>query len=51
MSLFDCVGKPKSAIICQLTQDYIEFLHWLYVPSVGVVLSFDKQICCGIDAL
>lgn len=44
------LGKPKSAIITQLG-DYVEFLHWLYVPALGLVLSFDKQICCGVGKL
>lgn len=44
------LGKSKSVIIKHLG-DYVEFLHWLYVPKLGVVLSFDKQVCCQIGKL
>lgn len=44
------LGKSKSSIIAD-TKHYIEFLHWLYLPSLGVVLSFDKQICYQIAHL
>lgn len=44
------LGKPKSAILA-LFDDCIEFGYWLYVPTLGVVLSFDKQICASIGRL
>ena len=44
------LGKSKSTIIKQLG-DYVEFIHWLYVPKLGVMLSFDKQVCCGVIRL
>lgn len=44
------IGQPKSAIFAKFT-DGVEFLHWLYLPTIGVLLSFDKQICCQITRL
>ena len=44
------LGKPKSAILV-LFDDCIEFGYWLYVPTLGVVLSFDKQVCASVGRL
>ncbi len=48
------LGKSKPAIIKELGTChamYCEFLHWLFVPTWGVVLSFDRQICCQVGKL
>lgn len=48
------MGKTKSDIKAALTKtqsEYVEFLHWLFVPRLAVVLSFDKQRCCGVGQL
>lgn len=44
------LGKSKSVIMANFS-DAIEFLHWLYLPTLGVILSFDKQICCDIGKM
>ncbi len=35
--------------LLQRNLPYIEFLHWLFIPKLSIVLSFDKQKCCYID--
>lgn len=46
------LGQSKSAILAYFgTGNCVEFLHWLYVPRLGVVLSFDKQICFDIGRI
>lgn len=45
---FDFVGKNKSAILQKLLRlnlEYTEFVHWLMIPKLGILLKFDKQIC------
>lgn len=44
------IGKSKSAITAMFGEG-IQFLHWLYLPKLGILISFDKQICCQIDTL
>lgn len=42
------IGKNKSAILQQLLRlnlNYTEFVHWLAIPKLGILLKFDKQIC------
>ncbi len=44
------LGKSKSTILAYFAKDdCVEFLHWLYVPTLGMVLSFDKQICSDVS--
>lgn len=50
MTTHSFLGKSKSAIMTNFT-DSVEFLHWLYLPTLGLVLSFDKQICCHIGKM
>lgn len=45
------LGKSKSHIeqkLLRLNYSSIEFMHWLYVLELGLVLSFDKQICVKV---
>lgn len=44
------LGKSKTLIMHHVG-DYVEFLHWLYLPKLGVLLSFDKQICCEVGQI
>lgn len=44
------LGKSKSAIMAHFA-DSVEFLHWLYLPKLGLVLSFNKQICDKIGQI
>ena len=50
-NLHQMLGLPKSQIIGQLTERYVEFGVWLYVPALSVLLSFDKQCCVAVDWL
>lgn len=41
-------GQPKWQIIQNLLRldlDFIEFVHWLAIPSCDILLHFDHQIC------
>lgn len=48
------IGKNKSAILQQLLRlnlNYTEFVHWLAIPKLGILLKFDKQICQSSQTL
>lgn len=46
------LGKPKSTIMTYFAkEDCVEFLHWLYVPTLGMVLSFDRQLCSHVGQI
>lgn len=45
------IGQNKKQILSTLTDDYVEFGHWLYVPSLKILLSFKRQICQSIEML
>ena len=48
MNGYDFLGKTRANIKRDLSkthQNYTEFAHWLYLPMMGVILSFDKQTC------
>lgn len=45
------LGKSKSQLeqeLLRLNYQITHFLHWLYVVELGLVLSFDKQICVQV---
>ncbi len=45
------LGQSRSQIISTLIGSqahYIEFARWLYLPSFGLLLSFDKQVCRAV---
>lgn len=50
MSHQNFLGKSKSVIMANF-HDSIEFLHWLYLPTLGIILSFEKQVCCGMAVM
>lgn len=54
-AIHQVVGLSKIQIIGQLNQakhsQYIEFAHWLYIPALSALLSFEKQHCVGVDFL
>lgn len=42
------VGKHKSLVLQMLLKlniHYTEFVYWLAIPKLGLLLKFDKQIC------
>lgn len=39
------IGRYKADIIAMLTDEYVEFGYWLYIPKLKVLLGFNKQIC------
>lgn len=43
------IGLSKTQIIKSLNGVYVEFAHWLYIPALSLLLSFDKQCCVGAD--
>ncbi|WP_315043310.1 hypothetical protein ACGTJS_09155 [Faucicola mancuniensis] len=46
------IGQNKTDIVKKLLNlkvDYVEFVHWLAVPTLGLLLKFDKQICYQIS--
>lgn len=45
------IGLSKAEIINQLSEQYIEFAHWLYIPALSLLLSFEKQRCMGVQLL
>ncbi|MBE9578859.1 MULTISPECIES: hypothetical protein [Moraxella] len=46
------IGKPKSAILDEFKQDdCVEFLHWLYVPKLKLLMSFHRQVCAGVEVV
>ena len=50
MQTHDLIGLSKSAIMRHF-EGAVEFLHWLYLPTLGLILSFDKQICFQVNPL
>lgn len=49
---FSPLGESKPVILAYFAKDgCIEFLHWLYVPTLGVILSFDKQVCSHVELI
>lgn len=48
------LGKNKSTIIKELMEHhatYCQFAGWLFIPTWGMVLSFDKQVCCQVGKI
>lgn len=45
------IGLAKSDIIKQLTEQYVEFANWLYLPTLHLLLSFEKQQCMEVKLL
>lgn len=45
------IGQVKSEILKSLTSEYVEFGHWVYIPSLQTLLSFKNQICLEICEL
>lgn len=48
------LGKHKTLILAELSQqnlNYIEFVHWLAVPALGILINFQRQICEKIGKL
>lgn len=45
------IGQLKSEILKSLTSEYVEFGHWVYIPSLQTLLSFKNQICLEICEL
>ncbi|MDO5651869.1 MAG: hypothetical protein Q4G13_07030 [Moraxella sp.] len=46
------LGKSKSHIKQALQgEPCTEFAHWLHLPNLGLLLSFQRQYCCGVDIL
>ena len=41
------IGKPKT-VIASFFEDYIEFAHWLYIPTLNLLFAFDRQLCCHV---
>lgn len=42
------IGKHKSLVLQMLLKlniNYTEFVHWLAIPKLRLLLIFDKQIC------
>ncbi len=44
------IGQDKASIKATLT-GFVEFANWLYIPSKGLLLSFDKGRCQASEAL
>lgn len=46
------LGKSKATLLDEFTQDdCVEFMHWLYVPKLKLLLSFHKQVCAGVEVV
>lgn len=45
-------GQPKWQIVqnlLKLNLDFVEFVHWLAIPSCDILLHFEHQICTQIQ--
>lgn len=54
MPITNYIGLSKIQIVHQLdlvSEHYVEFAHWLYIPALSVLLSFEKQCCANMQWL
>lgn len=48
-TIHQLIGLSKSQVLKSINDTYVEFAHWVYIPALSALLSFEKQCCVGVD--